>query len=50
MHAAFPRGAIDGALHSRLVDQNMVAAFDALLERPTKVHLMIRPWSCCGWK
>ena len=43
MHAAFPRGAIDAiALHSRLVDQDMVAAFDALLERPTKVHLMIR--------
>ena len=43
MHAAFPRGAIDAiSLHSRLVDQDMVAAFDALPERPTKVHLMIR--------
>ena len=43
MHAAFPRGAIDAiGLHSRLVDQEMVAAFNALPERPTKVHLMIR--------
>lgn len=43
MHTAFPRGAIDAiALHSRLVDQEMVTAFAALSERPTKVHLMIR--------
>jgi ubiquinone biosynthesis protein COQ9 len=43
MYAAFPRGAIDAiALHSRLVDQDMVAAFAALPERPRKVHLMIR--------
>ncbi len=41
--ALFPRGAIDGiALHSRLADTEMVAAFDALPETPQKIHLAIR--------
>ena len=39
----FPRGAIDAiALHSRLADVEMVAAFDALPEKPQKIHLAIR--------
>ena len=41
--ALFPRGAIDAiALHSRLADAEMVAAFDALSEKPQKIHLAIR--------
>ena len=41
--ALFPRGAIDAiALHSRLADAEMVAAFDALPEKPQKIHLAIR--------
>jgi len=39
----FPRGAIDAiALHSRLADAEMVAAFHTLLETPQKIHLAIR--------
>jgi len=39
----FPRGAIDAiALHSRLADAEMVAAFHALPETPQKIHLAIR--------
>ena len=39
----FPRGAIDAiALYSRLADAEMVAAFDALPEKPQKIHLAIR--------
>ena len=39
----FPRGAIDAiALHSRLADTEMVAAFHALPEAPQKIHLAIR--------
>ena len=39
----FPRGAIDAiALHSRLADAEMVAAFHVLLETPQKIHLAIR--------
>lgn len=41
--ALFPRGAIDAiALHSRLADAEMVAAFQALPETPQKTHLAIR--------
>ena len=41
--ALFPRGAIDAiALHSRLADAEMVAAFHALPETPRKIHLAIR--------
>ena len=41
--ALFPRGAIDAiALHSRLADAAMVAAFHALPETPQKIHLAIR--------
>ena len=41
--ALFPRGAIDAiALHSRLADTEMVAAFHALPEAPHKIHLAIR--------
>ena len=41
--ALFPRGAIDAiALHSRLADTEMVAAFHALPEAPQKIHLGIR--------
>ena len=41
--ALFPRGAIDAiALHSRCADVEMVAAFDALPEKPQKIHLAIR--------
>ena len=41
--ALFPRGAIDAiALHSRLADAEMVAAFQALPETPRKIHLAIR--------
>ena len=41
--ALFPRGAIDAiALHSRLVDTEMVLAFHALPETPKKIHLAIR--------
>ena len=41
--ALFPRGAIDAiALHSRLADTEMVAAFHALPETPQKIHLAIR--------
>ena len=41
--ALFPRGAIDAiALHSRLADTEMVAAFRALPEAPQKIHLAIR--------
>ena len=41
--ALFPRGAIDAiALHSRLADTNMVAAFNVLPEAPQKIHLAIR--------
>ena len=41
--ASFPRGAIDAiALHSRLADTEMVAAFHALPEAPQKIHLTIR--------
>ena len=41
--ALFPRGAIDAiALHSRLADTEMVAAFYALPEAPQKIHLAIR--------
>ena len=41
--ALFPRGAIDAiALHSRLADTEMVAAFHALPEAPQKIHLAIR--------
>ena len=41
--ALFPRGAIDAiALHSRLADAEMVAAFHALPETPQKIHLAIR--------
>ena len=41
--ALFPRGAIDAiALHSRLADTEMVAAFHALPEKPSKIHLAIR--------
>ena len=41
--ALFPRGAIDAiALHSRLADTEMVAAFHALSEAPQKIHLAIR--------
>ena len=43
LSALFPRGAIDGiALHSRLADIEMVAAFHALPEAPQKIHLAIR--------
>ena len=39
----FPRGAVDAiVLHSRLADAEMVAAFNALPEKPQKVHLAIR--------
>ena len=39
----FPRGAIDAiALHSRLADAEMVAAFHVLPETPQKIHLAIR--------
>ena len=39
----FPRGAIDAiALHSRLADAEMAAAFHALPETPQKIHLAIR--------
>lgn len=39
----FPKGAIDAiALHSRLADAEMVAAFEALPEAPQKTHLAIR--------
>ena len=39
----FPKGAIDAiALHSRLADAEMVAAFKALPEPPQKIHLSIR--------
>ena len=41
--ALFPKGAIDAiALHSRLADAEMVAAFEALPEAPQKIHLAIR--------
>ena len=41
--ALFPRGAIDAiALHSRLADTEMVAAFHVLPEAPQKIHLAIR--------
>ena len=41
--ALFPRGAIDAiALHSRLADAEMVTAFNALPEKPKKIHLAIR--------
>ena len=41
--ALFPRGAIDAiALHSRLADTEMAAAFNALPEAPQKIHLAIR--------
>ena len=41
--ALFPRGAIDAiVLYSRLADSEMVAAFEGLPEKPTKVHLAIR--------
>ena len=41
--ALFPKGAIDAiALHSRLADAEMVAAFEALPEPPQKIHLSIR--------
>ena len=41
--ALFPRGAIDAiALHSRLADTEMVAAFHSLPEAPQKIHLAIR--------
>jgi len=41
--ALFPRGAIDAiALHSRLADTEMVAAFHALPEAPQRIHLSIR--------
>ena len=41
--ALFPRGAIDAiALHSRLADAEMLAAFQALPETPQKTHLAIR--------
>ena len=41
--ALFPHGAIDAiALHSRLADAEMVAAFHALPETPQKIHLAIR--------
>ena len=41
--ALFPRGAIDAiALHSRLADTEMVAAFHALPKAPQKIHLAIR--------
>ena len=41
--ALFPLGAIDAiALHSRLADTEMVAAFHALPEAPQKIHLAIR--------
>ena len=41
--ALFPSGAIDAiSLHSRLADTEMVAAFDALPEKPKKIHLAIR--------
>ena len=41
--ALFPCGAIDAiALHSRLADVEMVAAFHALPETPQKIHLAIR--------
>ena len=41
--ALFPRGAIDAiALHSRLADAEMAAAFDGLPETPQKIHLAIR--------
>jgi ubiquinone biosynthesis protein COQ9 len=43
MSALFPRGAIDAiALHSRLADTEMVAAFHALPEAPQRIHLSIR--------
>ena len=39
----FPSGAIDAiALHSRLGDAEMVAAFHALPETPQKIHVAIR--------
>ena len=41
--ALFPRGAIDAImLHSRLADVEMVAAFDALPEKPQKTPVAIR--------
>ena len=41
--ALFPHGAIDAiALHSRLADAEMVAAFHALPETPQKIHVAIR--------
>ena len=41
--ALFPRGAIDAiALYSRLVDAEMVTAFNVLPEKPQKIHLAIR--------
>ena len=41
--ALFPRGAIDAiVMYSRLADTEMVAAFQALQEKPEKIHLKIR--------
>ena len=41
--ALFPRGAIDAiALHSRLADDEMVAAYHEFPETPQKIHLAIR--------
>jgi len=41
--AHFPGGAIDAiVLHSALADEAMVAAFDAMDDRPEKIHLIIR--------
>ena len=51
--ALFPRGAIDAiALHSRLADAEMVAAFHALPETPQKIHLAIGRLFCCvlNWR
>lgn len=39
----FPGGALDAILaHSRLADAMMVEAFDAMADKPDRIHLMIR--------
>ena len=39
----FPGGALDAILtHSRLADGMMVEAFDAMADKPDRIHLMIR--------
>ena len=44
----FPRGELDAiALYAAIADCDMVAAFDALEEAPTKTHLKIRALILC---